>query len=163
MRSWLLLLLPLLVPAISSCQSASRLPAGVEPGPPGAPMIGAATQELARNGSFEAEALLTAAGPEVAPEVATLLSSDNPDVRRRATIVLLAVGQDVPLSVGQQVDLALFEITRADGQPWSRLNGLLRIDDLGERAWPELERAVTEGGNRAAMAQRLLSLQQEEP
>ena len=163
MRSSLLLPWLLLILLLSSCQSASRPPNGVEPGPPGQPMIGAATQELARNGSFEAEALLTAAGPEVAPEVAALLLSDNPDVRKRATIVLLAVGHDVSLSVKQQVDLALFEITRPDGQPWSRLNGLLRIDGLGDRARPELQRASSEGGDRAVMAQRLLSQRQEKP
>jgi len=163
MRTSLVLPFALLLLALPSCRSGSPGRAGVEPGPPGEPVIVAATRELARNGSFEAEALLSAAGPGVVPEVQALLLSDNPDVRRRATIVLLSVGHQLPLSVRDQVDLALFEITRTDGQPWSRLDGLLRLDTLGESALPELERATTQGGDRAAVAQRLLSQGQEEP
>ena len=133
----------------------------VNPGPPGHREIDAAVTELALNGSFEAEARLTAAGPAAEAGMRGLLLSADPDVRRRATLVLLSGGHDLSLSYEEQVDLVLFEFMRTDGQPWSRLSALLRLDGLGEHAGPGLRSAALGGGERAAVAQRLLSQQAE--
>ncbi len=141
---------------LCSCRTADRSRASVDPGPPGQQEIDAAVRELARGGSFQADALLSAAAPAAEREVHALLDSTLPSVRRRAALVLLSGGMDLSLTAEQQVDLALFEIMRTDGQPWSRLSGILRLDGLGERADSWLRAEASGQAERAVVAQRLL-------
>jgi hypothetical protein len=156
MRVPVAVLLVLALGFLMSCRTRETVVSEVDPGPPGRQELEAAILEVSRNGSFQAEALLIAAGPAVEAETRLLLASSDPDVRRRATLVLLSTGSDLPLTPEEQVDLALFEIMRTDGQPWSRLSGLLRLDRLGESAGAGLEEEASGGGDRAAVAQRLL-------
>jgi hypothetical protein len=54
------------------------------------------------------------------------------------------------------VDLALFQMVRLQGQPWSRLMGIESMESLGAGAEPALRSAAAGAGPRASMAQRLL-------
>ena len=147
----------------ASCASSPSGPDFVDETYTSAEILEAAADELQRNGDSEADAVLIAAGPEAISHVRPLLSSDNPEVRERARLVIAALAREGDLAPTDRVELILTEVLREGGAPHARLLAAERLRRMGPAARIQLERAGSSEGDRGKLARRLLLLISEEP
>jgi hypothetical protein len=152
-----ILLLPALV-LVLGCRSASELPSPPPEEEIQRRFMDDALREIQNGGSPEAEAYLAAAGSRAVPELREILGrTEDPDTEGRLKSLLLYAAEDTGLTVDEQVEVLLYDLSRDEPHPFLGVKALDRILGLGEEAIPPLEHASTRRDARGRAARILLS------
>ncbi|MHC4469362.1 MAG: hypothetical protein ACYTDY_12605 [Planctomycetota bacterium] len=157
-RACLLLVLVLL----GGCGTTSEKPAPPSEAEVQRLLLVTALRVLEDESSAEAEAAIAAAGDKAVPHLLALLEETSDSaLEDRVRSLLLYAGEDMDLTLEEQVDLLLHDLARDEPHPYLRLKAIDRIRSLGKEAIPPLQAAASREDEKGRAARRLLSRMRE--